>query len=191
MIFKHLRDSFPRAAIRLGAVILLLAAGTARAQTPDEAWHRDLLQTVQARKLLLEDPQLGPLNLGVRVTNRSAVLWGPVPSQELSHRAERRLQTMFELIEIRNRITVDADDEYGQPLPETPRLLPGQPPADPSAPRRRILEPATGVALAGIVTPEETLTAHSSPLAQGASPQAWGGLATLHMPFLGSIAVPR
>ncbi|HWY85766.1 MAG TPA: BON domain-containing protein [Gemmataceae bacterium] len=191
MAFKYLRDSFPHAAIRLGAVILLLPAGAARAQAPDEAWHRDLLQTVQARKLLLDDPQLGPLNLGVRVADRSAVLWGPVPSQELSHRAERRLQTMFELIEIRNRLSVDADDEDGQFTPETPRLLPGQPPPEHSAPRRRLLEPATGVALAGIVTPDETLTAHSSPLTQGTSPQAWGGLATLHMPFLGSIAVPR
>ena len=191
MAFKYLRNWFPCAAVRLGAVILLLPPGSVGAQTPDEAWHRDLRQTVQARKLLLDDPQLGPLNLGVRVTDRSAVLWGPVPSRELSYRAERRLQTMFELIEIRNRLTVDADDEDGQPLPESPRLFPGQPPPDQSAPRRRILEPATGVALAGIVTPDETFTAHSSPLAQGTSPQAWGGLATLHMPFLGSIAVPR
>src|SRR5205807_15286 len=77
--------------------------------TPEEALCRDLWHTVQARKLLLGDPLLGPLNVGVKVANRKAVLWGPVPSQQLSSRAEQRLRTMFELTEICNRLTIEPD----------------------------------------------------------------------------------
>src|SRR5437870_90383 len=93
--------------MRLSALSVIVSlTGFSSAQSADQAMFRDLTQTVQARRLLFDDPQLGPLNLGVRVTNRIAVLWGPVPSQELSVRAEQRLRTMFELIEIRNQMTV-------------------------------------------------------------------------------------
>src|SRR5205807_6518430 len=122
------------------------------AQTPEEALCRDLWHTVQARKLLLGDPLLGPLNVGVKVANRKAVLWGPVPSQQLSSRAEQRLRTMFELTEICNRLTIEPDGvQPATPVPETPRFLPDDPPSViPSIPRVPFPQASIGVALAGI-----------------------------------------
>jgi hypothetical protein len=166
---------------------------TARAQAPEEARLRDLVQTVQARKLLLEDPVLGPLNLGVKVTGRVAILWGPVPSQELSFRAEQRLQTMFELAEVRNRLTIESDDNAAPnvPLaPNAPRMLPDAlPPALPIAPRRPLLVPKGGVELAGIVP--DVVTSRSSPAARHDFAGAAAGLPALHMPSLGSFTLPR
>jgi hypothetical protein len=173
--------------------VIPLITGSAEAQTTDSALYRDLWQTVQARKLLMEDALLGPLNLGVKVTNRAAVLWGPIPSQQLSLRAEQCLRTMFELTEVRNCLTIEPMDDAFQRVPSpsgTPRFLPDPiPSVAPAAPRLGIPENDMGVALAGIVTPEETLTAHSSPASNsnhfGTTPAMW------HLPFLGGIPLPR
>lgn len=99
---------------------------------------RDMRLTVRARKMLLEDPLLGPLNLGVRVERRIAVLWGPVPSVELGWQAEERLRTMIELAEIRNEMLIVPEGGRlivpVQPLPVPgvlpdllPPVLPGRP----------------------------------------------------------------
>jgi len=172
-----------------------LQSGMVWAETPGEILYRDLWQTVQARKLLMDDPQLGSLNLGVKVTNRTAVLWGPVPSQELSSRAEQRLRTMFELIEIRNQMTLEPTDDFSplpQAVPEKPGYLPDpQVPSVPKIPIRPLQVPSPGVALAGIVIPEETLTARSSPRSQNDPWQTGTGQSFMHMPFLGSIPLPR
>jgi hypothetical protein len=188
---RHSFPWLPVSLIALGAVARV--AGTADAQAPQEALHHDLWQTVQARKLLLDDPLVGPLNLGVKVTNRTAVLWGPVPSLQLSLRAEQRLRAMFELIEVRNRLTVEADDEAvapTSPTPELPRVSPNEPPPSaPIVPRLALPQPSIGVALAGIVTPEETFTARSSP--QSGYHETGAGLAAWHLPFLGGIPLPR
>jgi hypothetical protein len=80
----------------------------------------DVLQTFEARKALLGDKDLGPLNLGVKVTNRVAVLWGPVPSGDLSRRAIALLTKMPGLIAVKNELEIDPD--LAQPplfLPET------------------------------------------------------------------------
>jgi hypothetical protein len=191
MFHQHVRQ------LRLGpaAGILVLSSlltcvGTAMAQTPAEALYRDLRQTVQARKLLLDDPSLGPLNLGVKVSSHKAVLWGPVPSQELAARAEQRLRSMFELAEIYNRLTIEPDDGVTPPAPDSPRLLPEHlPPAAPQAPRPLQVPDTARVALAGIVTPEETITARSSPL--GGSTRVAAAATALHLPFLGSVNLPR
>lgn len=126
-----------------GAIILLgglflASATTAPSAERDNRWH-DILQTMQARALLYEDEQLGKLNLGVKVHNRVAILWGPVPSVDMSLRAEIRLRTMIELMDVRNELYLDA--EHGtQPIrpnrPATPLFLPdpGQGPA-PLVPR--------------------------------------------------------
>ena len=64
----------------------------------------DVVQTIQARKLLYDDPRLRDLNLGVAVKNRIATLWGPAPSLELSQLAETRLRRLIELRDVRNEL---------------------------------------------------------------------------------------
>src|SRR5205085_7237670 len=108
------------------------------------------------------DPQLGPLDLGVQVSSRVAVLWGPVPSRELAYRAEQRLRTLYDLVEVRNRLTIDSDGAapWALPHPDPPRFLPDEvPPLSPKEPRPPVLQRDKGVALAGIVIADEAFTA--------------------------------
>jgi hypothetical protein len=175
--------------VSLGNFFLL--AGSACAQAPDETMIHDLWQTVQARKAMLDDPQLAALNLGVKVSSGIAVLWGPVPSQALSFRAEQRLRAMVELIEIRNQMAIEPDDTAAPHAPEAPRYLPDPAPTAPITPRQLVPEPQRAVILAGIVTPEETLTARSSPVGLRSATSGENGSPTLHVPFLGSIILPR
>src|SRR5882724_1447057 len=67
---------------------------------------RDVRQTIQARKLLADDPELAAWNIGVTVHDRVATLWGPVPSVEVAFRAELCLRTVIELAEVRNQLFV-------------------------------------------------------------------------------------
>ena len=91
---------------RAGIVPVKPAQPTAAA----EAAARDVVLTIQARRRLLKDRELGTLNVGVRVRNRVAVLWGPVPSVELALKAESCVREMFEIVEIRNELFVGGDD---------------------------------------------------------------------------------
>ncbi len=52
---------------------------------------RDLTLGVHVRRALLEDPALGPLNLGIKVRDGNVVLVGPVPSAELAHKAIQKV----------------------------------------------------------------------------------------------------
>jgi BON domain len=82
-----------------------------------EADHsRNVLQMIQARKLLQADPELGPMNIGVIVENRVATLWGPVPAPEFALRAVQCLRPMIDLAEIRNELFV-SDDPDLRPSP--------------------------------------------------------------------------
>jgi hypothetical protein len=97
----------------IAVVILMLSAvSSARAGQsrtigdPAGDPARDVRQTMQARKLLLDDPELAGINIGVIVTDRVAVLWGPVPSAEVAFKAELCVRTMIELVEIRNELFV-------------------------------------------------------------------------------------
>lgn len=96
--------------------------------TPPDGVLADLKHTMHAREALLQDPVLAPLNLGVRVQGRIAVLWGPAPSHALALRAEARLRSMIEWIDVRNELVI---------LPDDPRdgLAPVAP-AQPDAPER-------------------------------------------------------
>jgi hypothetical protein len=67
---------------------------------------RDVRQTIEARKRLADDPELAAWNIGVTVRDRTATLWGPVPSVEVSFRAELCLKTMIELTGVRNETFV-------------------------------------------------------------------------------------
>ncbi len=99
----------------VGASLLFALAGVqgdagviavAPASPNSAAAERDLVLTIQARRALLRDPELGPLNLGVRIRNRVATLWGPVPTAELSFKAELCVRGVFELREVRNELCV-------------------------------------------------------------------------------------
>jgi hypothetical protein len=74
---------------------------------------RDARQTMQARQLMLDDPELARINIGVIVTDRVAVLWGPVPSAEVAFKAELCVRTMIELVEVRSELFVS---ELLQPI---------------------------------------------------------------------------
>jgi hypothetical protein len=99
----------------------------------------DILFTIQARKLLMDDPDLAALNIGVMVRNRVATLWGPVPSVEAIFRAELCLRTMVEVMELRNDLFVTEPLEPIRPplkIENKPLFQPDQlPPKLPREPR--------------------------------------------------------
>jgi hypothetical protein len=105
----------------LGGGLLLLSCGAAAlgaADPADQAAYQDLRHTIQARTLLLQDRDLGPLNLGVRVKDRVVHLWGPVPSLDLMFRAVQLLQRVPDFLEVRNQLHVETpDDTPAQLLP--------------------------------------------------------------------------
>src|SRR6516164_8974528 len=79
----------------------------------------DVWQTYEARKALLGDSVLGPLSLGVKVKNRVAVLWGPVPSVEIANQAVSLLQKLPGLVAVKNELDIDPDLLLPLYLPET------------------------------------------------------------------------
>lgn len=91
------------------AVLILMISGVSSAAAQSRIIGdpaRDVRQTMQARKLMLDDPELARFNVGVIVTDRVAVLWGPAPSAEVAFRAELCVRTMIELAEVRNELFV-------------------------------------------------------------------------------------
>ncbi len=118
-------------------------------------FDRDVLQTIQARMLLRDDPDLSAWNIGVTVQDRVLVLWGPVPNAEVLFRAELCVRTMPGLVGVRNELFVYEPAEAIRPplriqLPPAPiqRQPPPKLPPEPS----RASAGAPGV-LAKQVTP--------------------------------------
>jgi hypothetical protein len=173
----------PRATFRLmvaAALVAFSAMASAPASVGAETAKRtvdaDLLLTAQARQLLFEDSKLSDLNLGVVIRGRVAVLWGPVPSEELAQRAIDRVKTLFEVIDVRNQMVV-SPERFPERFPQRPLFLPDQPPKPfppvaPSgvlttrAPEEKRSEPqaaellwrpAAGIQLPGKPAPAETL----------------------------------
>ena len=112
------------------AVLVLTGCAVAGRTAPPEVAFADLWLTIQAHKHLQEDEVLAPHNLGLKVRGRVATLWGPAPSLELSVRAERRLRTMIQLIDVRNELIVMPDDprEWMTPATRRPLFLPEKSP---------------------------------------------------------------
>lgn len=104
----------------------IITAPNAPGNARSAAATRDLGLTIQARRALLRDKDLGGLNLGVHVHNRVAILWGPVPTVELAFKAEVCLRELIELTEVRNQLFVTGDDAppSGVAQPVLPAFLP-------------------------------------------------------------------
>jgi hypothetical protein len=104
----------------------------------------DVRHTIKARKLLADDPALAPWNLGVVVSDRVAVLWGPAPSAEVAFRAEERLRKMVDLVAVQNNLFVSESVEAApakdktEPTARPDPLLPALP-----------LDPALGLSAPG------------------------------------------
>ena len=120
---------------------LAITASSGRA-TPPQISMADVLQTMQACKRLQEDELLAPLNVGVKVRGRIAVLWGPIPTTELALRAEQRLRQMIDLIDVRNQLIVMPEDLRDVPVPHTspPLFLPEKSPPPLLESPQRILQ---------------------------------------------------
>jgi hypothetical protein len=116
-------------------------------------WASELIaseefETLEAREVLLADNELRSLNIGVTVRHHVAVLWGPVPSRELSLRAEIRLRTMLplanvtnELFVIEERVLMHEGTALPSPIPlYLPDMLPVAP-APPAVPEEPMLTP--------------------------------------------------
>lgn len=148
-MFRHLVRRMSRvAAAGLCMGLACIAGGAGVIAVPPapqppgaEAAARDLKLTIQARRALLQDPELASLNVGVRVRNRVAVLWGPVPSVESGFKAEVCVRTLIELVEVQNHLFVNEVTALtaNPTLPSPATLLPSAvPPALPGLPFEKL-----------------------------------------------------
>jgi hypothetical protein len=101
--------------------LFVAAADPSADAAPKPPSVRDLTLTVHARRLLLEDPVLSPLNLNVRIKDNSARLWGLVPTEELRSRARKKIEQMPGVFFVHNEIVV------GLKPPEPLQLQPDGP----------------------------------------------------------------
>src|SRR4051794_9384180 len=107
----HRVSHWATAFLVIGVVCLSSGAGVIAVKPPPTAAETaaaefDLVLTLRARRALALDPELAPLNLGVRIRNHVATLLGPVPTAELSFKAEVCLRGLVELFEVRNELWV-------------------------------------------------------------------------------------
>ncbi len=110
----------PRLVI-LAGVLFLSRAPRLAAQSPAAL---DMDQTLLARQALQDDPALAPLDLGVRVHNGVARLFGPVPSPALARRAVACLQALPALTGVRNELFPDPWDYDPSPAGAAAALRP-------------------------------------------------------------------
>jgi osmotically-inducible protein OsmY len=132
------RKTVTQVSLRCGVGILLLAAvGRAGAQ---ETSARDLARELQVLHALHRDPQLKPLNIGVKVHDRVAVLWGPVPTRALAERAVLVVKKLPEIGVVDNQLMVQFREEtVYPPLPLVPKPTPRK--SDPPPPPESLLPP--------------------------------------------------
>lgn len=87
------------------AGVVFVGTDTSRAADP-----ADVRLTTEARQSLNADEKLASLNLGVMVKAGIATLFGPIPSEELSRRAEARVRVVTGLQNVRNELHVAEPD---------------------------------------------------------------------------------
>ena len=82
----------------------------------------DWVMALEARRALWNDPRLCEVNLGVRVVDGEAVVWGPVLTQEMAAEAVARIQLVAGVKNVVSELYVlPADDLLRR------KLLPSQP----------------------------------------------------------------
>jgi hypothetical protein len=84
---------------------------------------RDLEIQVRARRMLQEDQELAPFNLGVTVRNGAAVVWGPVSSAEIQAKALKKVENVRGVFSVRGAMYV-APEAGKPPQPGATKLLP-------------------------------------------------------------------
>jgi hypothetical protein len=106
----------------IACVALAVCAGAVGAG--DESALRDWQLTAQARRALAAAPILDECNVGVRVRDRVATLWGSVPTEGLRRRAEEVVRKVPGLVEVHSELKVDAADVLAAPPELTPPATP-------------------------------------------------------------------
>lgn len=183
----------------VSAFALVTWVGDLRAPEPNildrsictEVALQDSKLTVHARRMLADDHLLGPLNFGVIVRNRSATLWGSIPSVEAADRAVKLVRQVPGIARVASELVVE---KPGDPLLDflrnTPTLLPGQEPSaqprkssndsapaqvehagarravSPTSQSRPIAPPETNILMPAIPLPISTTTPTSDDLAR-------------------------
>lgn len=93
----------------------------------------DWVITHNARKALWGDPALSELNLGVRVRNGEALLWGPVLTEQQAGEAVARVRLVSGIRTVVNELYVlPAADLLRQKLPSPKAWAPAKPQRNPS-----------------------------------------------------------
>jgi hypothetical protein len=104
----------------LCAGVFLAAATMSRADAPPEnpshEAYRDLQLMVHARKALSEQEGLVSINLGVRVRDGIATLWGPVPSADVISKAMKRLESVQGILGVRSELFVAIPEKEPEQL---------------------------------------------------------------------------
>jgi hypothetical protein len=73
---------------------------------PEASSVRSIRLELHARKSLLDDKQLAGLNLGVRVREGVATLWGSVPTRELTDRAVKKVSGVLGILDVHSELLV-------------------------------------------------------------------------------------
>jgi osmotically-inducible protein OsmY len=112
----------------LCCALLVTAAPAVRSEGADAAPSRDTELTLYVRAALHKDPQLGPLNLWVRVRDNVATLSGDVPSEALQRRAVEIAGRVPGIAEVKDQLRVVPTDG----IPDGPSAFPEGPPKEPA-----------------------------------------------------------
>jgi len=95
------------------SAIVIQAAGQEKepgllpiAGKPSGTSMRSVRLELHARKSLLDDDQLAGLNLGVRVREGVATLWGSVPSKVLAEQAVKKVGAVQGILDVRSELQV-------------------------------------------------------------------------------------
>jgi hypothetical protein len=102
----------------------------------------DLLHLTKARSALAQDRELAAFNLGVEVKDRSARLFGTLPTAELNRRAVEILRKLPELRDVRSEVAIDPERKPATEPSSPSHFLPEQPTPSPVSPASLTKGPA-------------------------------------------------
>jgi hypothetical protein len=107
-----------RVAACAGAILVTAAeppAGTPPAAASRDS-YRDLQLSVHSRRAICDDETLAELNIGVRVRDGVATLWGPVPSADVIPKAVKRVEGVQGVLGVRTELYVVVPEKKIEPL---------------------------------------------------------------------------